>query len=47
MGADIWPAVAAAQVKLPIDRVFPLENISDACAHMRANAYPGKIVAAI
>lgn len=41
---DIWPAVTAGQVRLPIDRVFPLEKIADAYAHMRANAHLGKIV---
>lgn len=46
MVADIWPAVTAGQVKLPIDRVFPLEKIADAYAHMRANAHLGKIVIA-
>lgn len=47
MVADIWPAVAAGQVKLPIDRVFPLEKIADAYAHMRANAHLGKIAIAM
>lgn len=46
MVADIWPAVTAGQVKLPIDRVFPLAKIADAYAHMRANAHLGKIVIA-
>lgn len=46
MVADIWPAVTAGQVKLPIDRVFPLEKIADAYTHMRANAHLGKIVIA-
>jgi NADPH2:quinone reductase len=44
---DIWPAVTAGQVKLPIDRVFPLGKIADAYAHMRANAHLGKIVIAM
>lgn len=46
MVADIWPAVTAGQVKLPVDRVFPLEKIADAYAHMRTNAHLGKIVIA-
>ncbi len=46
MVADIWPAVTAGQVKLPIDRVFALDRIADAYAHMRANAHLGKIVIA-
>ncbi len=44
MVVDIWPAVTAGQVKLPIDRVFPLAKIADAYARMRANAHLGKIV---
>jgi NADPH2:quinone reductase len=43
---DIWPAVSAGQVMLPIDKVFPLERIVDAYAHMRTNAHLGKIVIA-
>lgn len=43
---DIWPAVTAGQIKLPIDRVFPLEKIASAYAHMRSNAHFGKIVIA-
>jgi NADPH2:quinone reductase len=41
---DIWPAVTAGQVMLPIDKVFPLDRTVDAYAHMRANAHLGKIV---
>lgn len=41
---DIWPDVDKGKIRLPIDRVFPLENIADAYAHMRANAHLGKIV---
>ncbi len=41
---DIWPAVTERQVKLPVDKVFALEQISDAYARMRANAHLGKIV---
>lgn len=44
MVADIWEDVTAGRVALPIDRVYPLERIADAYAHMRANAHLGKIV---
>jgi NADPH2:quinone reductase len=41
---DIWPAVESGQLKLPIDRVFPFEDIGAAFAHMEANRHLGKIV---
>ena len=44
MRADLWPAVEAGDLALPIDRTFPLEAAADAQAHMRANAHFGKIV---
>jgi NADPH2:quinone reductase len=44
MRADLWPAVEAGALRLPIDRVFPLEEAAAAQAHMRANAHFGKIV---
>jgi NADPH2:quinone reductase len=44
MRADLWPAVEAGKLALPIDRTFPLEQVADALAHMRANAHFGKIV---
>ena len=44
MRADLWPAVEAGDLVLPIDRTFPLEAAADAQAHMRANAHFGKIV---
>lgn len=47
MVADIWPAVTAGEVKLPIDRVFRLDDIADAYAHMRTNTHLGKIVIAM
>ena len=42
--ADLWAGVESGSLKLPIDRVFPLEQAADALAHMRANAHFGKIV---
>ncbi|TWS99846.1 zinc-binding dehydrogenase [Reyranella sp. CPCC 100927] len=44
MRADLWPALEAGQLSLPIDRTFPLDQVSEALAHMRANAHFGKIV---
>ncbi|HEY8337151.1 MAG TPA: zinc-binding dehydrogenase [Tardiphaga sp.] len=42
--ADIWPAVEAGKLKLPIDRVYPFAEIGKAFDHMEANAHLGKIV---
>jgi NADPH2:quinone reductase len=44
MRADLWGAVESGQLKLPIDRTFPLDQAAQALAHMRANAHFGKIV---
>jgi NADPH2:quinone reductase len=44
MRADLWEAVEAGKLALPIDRVFPLEQAAEAQAHMRANGHLGKIV---
>jgi NADPH2:quinone reductase len=44
MQDDLWDAVAAGRLRLPIDRAFPLDRAADALAHMRANAHFGKIV---
>jgi NADPH:quinone reductase len=45
--ADLWPAVEAGRLRLPIDRTFPLDEVTNALAHMRANAHFGKIVLAV
>jgi NADPH2:quinone reductase len=42
--ADIWPAVEAGKLKLPIDQVYPFGDIAKAFAHMEANKHLGKIV---
>ena len=47
MRADLWPAVEAGTLTLPIDRVFPLDQVVEAQAHMRANNHLGKIVLAV
>ena len=44
MTADLWSAVSAGKLKLPIDRSFALDDAVAAQAHMRANAHFGKIV---
>jgi len=46
MRGDLWSAVQAGRLRLPIDRVFPLAEAPAALAHMRANAHFGKIVLA-
>jgi NADPH2:quinone reductase len=44
MQEDIWPAVEAGKISIPIDRVFPLDEAAAAQAHMRANQHFGKVV---
>jgi NADPH2:quinone reductase len=42
--ADLWPAVEAGKLRLPIDKVYPFAEIVAAFAHMEANQHLGKIV---
>ncbi len=44
MREDLWPALEAGQLSLPIERVFPLEQANEAQALMRSNAHWGKII---
>ena len=44
MRADLWDAVTAGKLRLPIDRTFQLDEAPAAQEHMRANAHFGKIV---
>ena len=44
MRADLWDAVSAGKLSLPIDHVFELKDAEAAQAHMRTNAHFGKIV---
>jgi NADPH2:quinone reductase len=44
MRADLWDAVTAGKLSLPIDRRFPLDQAPQAQEHMRANKHFGKIV---
>jgi NADPH:quinone reductase-like Zn-dependent oxidoreductase len=41
---DIWSAVEARRLQLPIDRVYAFDDIGQAFAHMEANKHLGKIV---
>jgi len=41
---DIWSAVEARKLQLPIDRVYDFDDIGEAFAHMEANKHLGKIV---
>jgi NADPH2:quinone reductase len=45
--ADLWQAVEAGKLSLPIDKTFRLADITDALAMMRANKHFGKIVIGI
>src|SRR3954468_14531849 len=44
MRADLWPAVEAGKLSLPIDKTFPLDRVAEALAMMKANQHFGKIV---
>jgi NADPH2:quinone reductase len=41
--ADLFPALEAGRLALPIDRCVPLDDVRDAVAHMQANRHFGKI----
>ena len=42
--ADLWPALKAGQLQLPIDSTFPLKDVALAYARMKANLHFGKII---
>jgi NADPH:quinone reductase len=44
MRADLWPAIEAGKLSLPIHKTFKLADITGALALMRANQHFGKIV---
>jgi NADPH2:quinone reductase len=44
MREDLWPALEAGKLSLPIDKTFPLDRVNDALAMMKANQHFGKIV---
>jgi NADPH2:quinone reductase len=41
---DLWPAVEARKLRLPIDKVFAFDDIGKAFERMEANQHLGKIV---
>jgi NADPH2:quinone reductase len=45
--ADLWPAIEAGRLALPIDKTFKLADITEALAMMKANRHFGKIVLVI
>ena len=47
MRADLWPAIEAGKLPLPIDKTFPLAKVAEALAQMKANAHFGKIVISV
>jgi NADPH2:quinone reductase len=44
MRADLWSAIEAGKVSLPIHKTYPLAEIAEALSMMRANQHFGKIV---
>jgi NADPH:quinone reductase len=44
MHADLWPAVEAGRLTLPIDNTFAFDQLPAALEHMRKNLHFGKIV---
>ena len=47
MRADLWPAVEAGKLSLPIYKTYKLADITDALALMRANQHFGKVVISV
>jgi NADPH:quinone reductase len=47
MRADLWPAVEAGTLHLPIYKTFPLAQVAEALSLMRANQHFGKIAIAM
>jgi NADPH2:quinone reductase len=47
MRADLWPAVEAGKLTLPIHKTFNLDDIAEALSVMRSNQHFGKIVIAV
>jgi NADPH2:quinone reductase len=42
--ADLWPALEAGHLQLPIDSTFALQDVAQAYARMKANQHFGKII---
>jgi NADPH2:quinone reductase len=47
MRADLWPALEAGKLSLPIYKSFRLADIAEALALMRANRHFGKVVISV
>jgi NADPH2:quinone reductase len=47
MRADLWPAIEAGKLSLPIYKTFRLADIGEALALMRANRHFGKVVISV
>jgi NADPH2:quinone reductase len=47
MHADLWPAIEAGKLHLPIYQTFPLAQVADALEMMKANRHFGKIAIAM
>ena len=47
MRADLWPALEAGKLTLPIYKTFRLADIAEALALMRANRHFGKVVISV
>lgn len=41
--ADLWEALEAAQLSLPLDRTYPLSEENEALVRMKANRHFGKL----
>ena len=44
MRADLWEAVVAGELRLPIESSFALSDVAAALAHMKANRHFGKVL---
>jgi NADPH:quinone reductase-like Zn-dependent oxidoreductase len=44
MRADLWPAIEAGKLSLPIHKTYKLADIGEALALMRANRHFGKVI---
>jgi len=42
--ADLWDALSAGRLTLPIDRIYPFEEVERALEHTRSNRHFGKVV---
>jgi len=47
MKSDLWSAVEAGKLSLPIDREFSLDDAAEAVEYMKANRHFGKIILAV